>query len=122
MKRMNEEKMSNNEGGELSEKHQQILAIQTSQLAQKARELRFIATHVEKLIEAMYEKADESLIGYAERDAYSLWRGSSIDFAMRATNNRNEIFHIVEEQVAEEINVYTGQIRDNPEQKRGGEE
>ena len=107
--------MPNDEGGELSEIHQEILAIQTRQLAQKARELRFIATHVEKLISAMYEKAEESRIGYAERDAYNLWRGSNIDFSMKATNHPNEVFHTVEKEVAEEINVYTGR-------KTGGDE
>ena len=97
---MTETRMTMNEGGEMSELHLEILAIQTGQLAQKERELRFIAANVDRLIEAMYEKAAQSRIGYAERDPYRLWRGDSICFDLRATGHKDLIFHTVEREVA----------------------
>ena len=70
----------------LSETHWEILGIQNSQLRSKAKELRFIAKNVERIIELMYQRAEESREGYAERDAYNLWRGHSIDTYVMRTN------------------------------------
>ena len=70
----------------LSEKHWEIMGIQTAQLRAKAKELRFIAKHCDRMIELMFEKAEESRIGYAEKDAYNLWRGNDIDSYMKHTN------------------------------------
>ena len=70
----------------LSEKHWEIMGVQTAQLRAKARELRFIAKHCERMIELMFEKAEQARIGYAEKDAYNLWRGNDIDSYMKHTN------------------------------------
>ncbi|MCW4027495.1 MAG: hypothetical protein NWE76_08440 [Candidatus Bathyarchaeota archaeon] len=67
----------------LSEKHWEIMGIQTAQLRAKAEELRFIAKHCDRMIELMFEKAEESRIGYAEKNAYNLWRGSDIDYYIK---------------------------------------
>jgi hypothetical protein len=81
-------------------KHAEILEIQIKQLAEKEAELRFIAENVDRLIEAMYEKAEESRVDYSHRDAYDLWRGQSIDYSMRHTNNTNELYYKVQQEVA----------------------
>ena len=81
-------------------KHEEIGEIQIRQLAEKEAELRFIAENVDRLIEAMYEKAEESRVGYYGRDAYDLWRGQSIDYSMRHTNNTNELYYKVQQEVA----------------------
>ena len=85
----------------LSEKHWDIMGVQTAQLKAKAKELRFIAKHCDRIIELMYEKAEESRIGYAERDAYDLWRGHNIDSYVRYTNWPASIsaYHTVQEEV-----------------------
>ena len=85
----------------MSEMHLQILEIQKMQLAGKERELRFIAANVDRLVEAMYERAEESRVDYANCDAYDLWRGNNIDFDLRATNHPNSVYHKVEREVAE---------------------
>ena len=87
----------------LSESHWEIMGIQNRQLASKAKELRFIANNVEMLISAMYKKAEDSRIGYADRNHLTLWRGSDIDYSMRSTNNSGCVFHIVQEQVKAEL-------------------
>ena len=84
----------------LSEKHLEILEIQKRQLAAKERELRFIAANVDRLVEAMYERAEESRVGYAIRGAYSLWRGGRIDFDLKPTGHYDSIYHNVEQEVA----------------------
>ena len=85
----------------LSEKHWEIMGIQTAQLRAKAKELRFIAKHCERMIELMFEKAEDSRIDYAEKDAYSLWRGQDIDSYMRCTNwpASMSAYHAVQEEV-----------------------
>ena len=98
---MTETRMTTNEGGELSEMHEKILAIQEAQLVRKERELRFIAANVDRLVEAMWLKAEDSREGYENRDAYDLWRGQKISFDLRATNHQDKIYHIVEREVAE---------------------
>jgi len=85
---------------EMTRKHLEILEIQKRQLANKERELRFIAANVDRLVEAMYERAEESRVDYDNRDAYTLWRGSSIDFDLKATNHFNSVYHNVEQEVA----------------------
>jgi len=85
----------------LSEKHWEIMGIQTAQLRGKAKELRFIARHCERMIELMFERAEISRNGYAERDAYSLWRGQDIDSYMMRTNwpASMSAYHAVQEEV-----------------------
>ena len=85
----------------LSKRHWQIMAIQNDQLSHKANELRFIAEHCERIIELMYEKAEESRDGYAQRDAYDLWRGHDIDSYVRHTNwpASMSAYHTVKEEV-----------------------
>tara|TARA_R100000388_G_scaffold72066_1_gene52208 strand:- start:879 stop:1160 length:282 start_codon:yes stop_codon:yes gene_type:complete len=86
----------------LSEKHWEILGIQNAQLRSKAKELRFIAKNAERIIELMYQRAEESRDGYAERDAYNLWRGHSIDTYVMRTNWDPDLsaYHTVEQEVS----------------------
>ena len=84
----------------LTANHLEILAIQKGQLARKEQELRFIAANVDRLVEAMYERAEESKVGYANRNHLDLWRGNSIDFDMRNTGNRDTVYGIVMKEVA----------------------
>ena len=85
----------------LSEKHWEIMGIQTAQLRAKAKELRFIAKHCERMIELMFEKAEESRIGYAEEDAYNLWRGTDIDhyISSQQSERRSSYYTTVQEEV-----------------------
>ena len=86
----------------LSEKHWEILGIQNNQLKVKAKELRFIAKNAERIIELMYLKAEESRVGYAEKDPYSLWRGQSLDSYVMKTNwgPGESAYHKVEQEVS----------------------
>ena len=86
---------------QLSERHWEIMAIQNRQLASKARELRFIAKNYQRIIELMYEKAENARKGYSERDAYNLWRGSDIDNYVRRTNwpASESAYHTVKDEV-----------------------
>ena len=84
----------------MSEMHLKILAIQKGQLADKEKELRFIAANVDRLVEAMYERAEKSRVDYANHDPYMLWRGNSIDFDLRRTNRPDSVYHKVEQEVA----------------------
>ena len=79
----------------LTAKHLEILKIQKYQLGSKEEELRFIAANVDRLVEAMYERAEESKVGYANRHHLDLWRGNSIDFDMKKTGHPDSVYEIV---------------------------
>ncbi len=91
-----------NQEVKLSEKHWEIMKIQNQQLHAKAKELRFIANNVERIIELMFVKGEESRVGYAEQDPYNLWRGNNIDSYVSRTNwlPSQSAYHTVESEVA----------------------
>ena len=79
----------------LTANHLEILEIQKMQLARKEQELRFIAANVDRLHEPMYERAEESKVGYANRSHLDLWRGNSIDFDMKSTGHSDSVYEMV---------------------------
>ena len=85
--------------GAWSKKHLEIRDIQEGQIRRKERELRFVAENVDRIIEMLWEKRDESLVGYEDRDALSLWRGQSIDYDTQHTNNPDTIYHRLQKEV-----------------------
>ena len=84
----------------LSAKHLEILEIQKEQLASKEEELRFIAANVDRLVEAMSERAEESRVDYANRRYLDLWRGNSLDFDMSKTGHYDSVYEMVVKEVA----------------------
>lgn len=86
----------------LSARHLEIRDIQEGQIRCKEKELRFIAKNLEAMIDMLWEKRALSLVGYEDRDALSLWRGQSIDYDTKHTNNPTTIYHRLEQMLKEE--------------------